>query len=147
MSFGKWQDERLPVFEGTCVSRRGHHGKGIGMSSSKFEVRLSGMYFPDNNELHGKTWVVPQPAHVGVAAKASPVRGRSALRGAGVEHDLVIMRRMAEGVATIAYRKCVSARPKDLISVARAEVGVVSTVQFKRVGEPFLGDHAPFKQG
>eukprot|EP00983_Pelagomonas_calceolata_P015798 501041-Pelagomonas_calceolata.AAC.1 len=54
------------------------------------------------------------------------------------------MRRVAEGVATIAYRKGISARPKDLVSVTCAEVGVVGTVKFKRVGESFRGDHAPY---
>eukprot|EP00983_Pelagomonas_calceolata_P075729 1153120-Pelagomonas_calceolata.AAC.2 len=41
---------------------------------------------------------------------------------------------MAEGVATIAHREGISARPKG-------------TVEFKRVGEAFRRDHAPFMQG
>eukprot|EP00983_Pelagomonas_calceolata_P019790 624690-Pelagomonas_calceolata.AAC.1 len=62
------------------------------------------------------------------------------------------MRRMAdsppsEGVSAIAYKKSISARPKDLVSGACAEVCLVGTFKFKRVGEPFSGDHAPFTQG
>eukprot|EP00983_Pelagomonas_calceolata_P005042 164452-Pelagomonas_calceolata.AAC.1 len=79
-----------------------------------------------------------KPTHVSVAAEASPVGQKqeggnwiSGLEGAvhcvalELEHDLVIIRRVAEGVATITCRKGIITRSKDLVSVACAEVGVV----------------------
>eukprot|EP00983_Pelagomonas_calceolata_P021034 661162-Pelagomonas_calceolata.AAC.1 len=38
-----------------------------------------------------------------------------------LEHDFAIMRRMAEGVATVAHREGISARPKDMVVVACAK--------------------------
>eukprot|EP00983_Pelagomonas_calceolata_P088352 1157184-Pelagomonas_calceolata.AAC.4 len=55
------------------------------------------------------------------------------------------MRRMAEGVAAVAHREGISACPKNLVAVTRAKKSVIGTVEFKRVGEPFRGDHAPFR--
>eukprot|EP00983_Pelagomonas_calceolata_P131760 1161807-Pelagomonas_calceolata.AAC.9 len=84
-----------------------------------------------------KTWVVVQPTNVGIVAEASPVRQDNeggnwfiGLEGGvhcvaqELEHDFVIMRRMAEGVATVAHRECISACPKDLVAGTRAKISV-----------------------
>eukprot|EP00983_Pelagomonas_calceolata_P035665 1116402-Pelagomonas_calceolata.AAC.1 len=52
---------------------------------------------------------------------------------------------MAEGVST-AHREGINECPKDLVAVTCAKISVVCTVKFKRFGEPFRGDHAPFMQ-
>eukprot|EP00983_Pelagomonas_calceolata_P058466 1145500-Pelagomonas_calceolata.AAC.1 len=57
------------------------------------------------------------------------------------------MRRLAEGLATVAHREGINECLKDLVAVTCAKIRVVCTVKFKRVGEPFRGDHAPFMQG
>eukprot|EP00983_Pelagomonas_calceolata_P078322 1154234-Pelagomonas_calceolata.AAC.3 len=64
-----------------------------------------------------------------------------------LNYDFVIIRRMADGVAIVAHREGISACPKDLVVVTCAEISVLGTVKFKRVGEPFRGDHALFMQG
>eukprot|EP00983_Pelagomonas_calceolata_P040279 1137554-Pelagomonas_calceolata.AAC.1 len=82
------------------------------------------------------------PAHVHVAAEASPVRqeheGGNWLGGLerGVfyvaqelKHDFIIVRRFAKGVATVAHKEGTSACPKDLVAATCAEINVVGTVK------------------
>eukprot|EP00983_Pelagomonas_calceolata_P007138 232673-Pelagomonas_calceolata.AAC.1 len=72
-----------------------------------------------------------KPTHVGIAAEASLVgqkhEGGNWLGGleGGVycvpvaqdsEHDFIVMRGMAEGDATVAYREGVCVRPEDLVT-------------------------------
>eukprot|EP00983_Pelagomonas_calceolata_P088289 1157171-Pelagomonas_calceolata.AAC.1 len=43
------------------------------------------------------------------------------------------MRRMAEGVVTVAHREGINECPKDLVAMTCAKISVVCTVKFKRV--------------
>jgi len=52
------------------------------------------------------------------------------------DHNFIIMRVMAEGEAIVAYREGVRMCPKDLVTVACAEISVKDTVKVKRVGKP-----------
>eukprot|EP00983_Pelagomonas_calceolata_P076504 1153440-Pelagomonas_calceolata.AAC.2 len=98
-----------------------------------------------------------KPAHVSVAAEASPVGQKQeggnwtcGLEG-GVrwvaqesEQSFIIMRGMAEGEAIVAHREGVCVCPKDLVTAACAEISVDSAIKFKTVGVPLYRDHAPF---
>eukprot|EP00983_Pelagomonas_calceolata_P117128 1160384-Pelagomonas_calceolata.AAC.8 len=165
-SFCKWQDGRLLLPEGTYVSRYGCYEEEIQISSSSRllldvdeyavvwqNVEVVGVASVLLVHLH-KTWVAIQPAHVGVAAESSPVRQEHeggkwfvGLEGGvrcvaqELEHGSVIMRRMAEGVATVAHRQGISVRSKDLVAVTCAKIKVVGTVKLKSVGESFRGDN------
>eukprot|EP00983_Pelagomonas_calceolata_P022153 695777-Pelagomonas_calceolata.AAC.1 len=171
---GPYGDGRPPLLGGTCVSRHGCHGEGIEVPSSNclmsdgddhavvwqnLEVAgvasehlcLSDMKVPNGNELHG-------PTYAGATAEASPVRQEheggnwfGGLEGgvhcSELEHKFIIVRRVAKGVAAVAHREGISACPKGFATVTCAKLSVVGTVKFKRVGEPFRGDQAPFMQG
>eukprot|EP00983_Pelagomonas_calceolata_P010946 354221-Pelagomonas_calceolata.AAC.1 len=44
----------------------------------------------------------------------------------------IIMRRMAEGVATVAHREVISACPKDLVAVTCETILVLATIKFRK---------------
>eukprot|EP00983_Pelagomonas_calceolata_P039702 1137299-Pelagomonas_calceolata.AAC.2 len=151
--YNNWQDGRLPLHEDTSVSSCMMLGVEYAVVWQSLEVAR----VPDDDELHG---VVVQPTHVGVATEASPVGQEHegggwfvGLEGGvhsvakGLEHDSVTMRRIAEGVATVACSEGISACPKVLVAVTCAKISVLGTVKFKRVGKTFRGYHAPVYAG
>eukprot|EP00983_Pelagomonas_calceolata_P086202 1156717-Pelagomonas_calceolata.AAC.5 len=115
-----------------------HGVKGLGWVRYGVQTVLGCLKLDVSGQHFHNIRIVVQPGHG---------RGGVHYVAQGLEHDFITVRRMAERVVTVAHRKGISARPKDLVMVTGAKISIAVTFKIKRVGEPFSGDLAPIMQG